>query len=310
VHRLQDARRDPRETTRLNPAVYRGRFAPSPTGPLHFGSLVAALGSFLQARARHGEWLVRIDDLDSGRNRSGAADDILRTLDALGLHADGAIARQSERRSHYLDALADLRRRDLIFDCGCTRRETVNRPYPGTCRGGLPSGRRSRSLRLKIPDGEFAIRDAIQGEFHQNLRSVTGDIVVRRADGVIAYHLATVIDDALQGVSEVVRGADLLDTTPCQALLARMLGFGPPAYAHLPVAVDQAGRKLSKQNDAPALDSRRPSLALARALAFLGHAPPPALAGAPCRDLLEWGMAAWSLDRVPKQRAVSVPAAY
>ena len=258
-----------------------GRFAPSPTGPLHFGSLVAAAASWLDARAAGGRWLVRIEDLDRPRVQPGAADEILRTLEALGLRWDGEVLWQSRREALYRDALERLRAH--TYWCGCSRREIADsslglavdgaRIYPGTCRAGLAADRRTRALRVRVPDGVVRFVDRVQGEQAQQLARDVGDFVLYRADGLFAYQLAVVVDDAAQGVTDVVRGADLLDSTARQIHLQRLLGVPTPRYLHVPVAVNAQGEKLSKQTGARPVDPRRPAEALAAALAFLGQPP-------------------------------------
>ena len=278
----------------------RGRFAPSPTGPLHFGSVVAALAGFLEARARGGEWLVRVDDLDAARRVAGAAGAILHELDRLGLHWDGAVVRQSARRKRYAAALEQLRSRGYTFPCACTRREVASRVYPGTCRDGVAPGRRARAIRVRVEAGTVCIRDRVQGPCRQDLRREVGDFLVHRADGVVAYHFATAVDDAEQGITCVVRGADLLASTPRQAYLQDLLGHRRPEYAHVPVVTDRHGDKLGKQTRAPPTRLRPAAEVLGDALRFLAHPPPPGMAGAPPRELLAWAIAGWSLARVPR----------
>lgn len=253
--------------------VPTGRFAPSPTGPLHAGSLVAALGSWLDARARDGLWLVRLEDVDSPRCQVGADQIILRQLDDLGLRPDGPVWRQSSRADAYAHALKTLQDRGLAYPCGCTRREieaahcAAGRPrapdselvYPGTCRRGL-CGRQARAQRLRTCDahGQDTLIDWLDlthGPQAQNVTREVGDFVLKRADGVWAYQLAVVVDDAAQGVTDVVRGEDLLDNTPRQILLQHALDLPTPRYRHLPLVRDERGRKLSKQHGAPALDT-------------------------------------------------------
>ena len=256
-----------------------GRFAPSPTGPLHFGSLVAALASWLDARAAGGRWLVRMEDLDRPRTQPGAADEILRALERFGLGWDGEVVYQSRRTGLYESALRGLAPR--CYWCGCTRREVADSSlglaldgaaiYPGTCRRGLPHGRPARALRLRVDDTPVRFVDRVQGPREQVLSRDVGDFVLYRADGQFAYQLAVVVDDADQGVTDVVRGADLLDSTPRQIVLQRLLGYATPRYLHAPVAVNAAGEKLSKQTGAAPLDLARPEAELARALAFLGQ---------------------------------------
>ena len=295
------------------PAPYRGRFAPSPTGPLHFGSVVAAVGSWADARARGGEWLVRMEDLDPPREVPGAADEILRTLDALGLEPDGPVVRQSGRGDAYRAALDRLRDRGVLFACACTRREIADSGlpgadgglvYPGTCRNGPPPGRPARALRVHVDDAVIAFDDALQGRIAQDLAREVGDFVLLRADGLFAYQLAVVVDDAAQGIIDVVRGVDLIDSTPRQILLQRLLGLPTPRYLHLPVATNAAGEKLSKQTGAAAIDPSRPALALAAGLGFLGHAPPPGLERGSVRDVLDWAAANWDRARLPRRRAI------
>ena len=294
---------------------YRGRFAPSPTGPLHFGSLAAAVGSWADARAHGGEWLVRMEDLDPPREIPGAADAILRALEALGLEPDGPVVRQSGRGDAYRAALDRLRDRGVLFACGCTRKEIADSGlpgsdggvvYPGTCRNGPPPGRAARALRARVDDAVIAFDDALQGEVRQDLAREAGDFVLLRADGLFAYQLAVVVDDAAQGITDVVRGADLLDSTPRQVFLQRALGLPTPRYLHLPVATNAAGEKLSKQTGAPALDGSRPGAALVAALRFLGQPAPADLERAPARTVLDWAAANWDRARLPRRRAIAV----
>lgn len=287
---------------------YRGRFAPSPTGALHFGSLVAALGSFLEARARHGQWLVRIEDIDPPREVPGAADAILRTLDIYGLHWDEAVRYQSQRLEAYEAALANLATQGRLYPCGCSRSEiaaaagNTRHPqyYPGTCRGGLPPGRAARALRVDSRGSAIRFTDRLQGPQYQDIAAEIGDFVVRRADGLIAYQLAVVVDDADQGITEIVRGSDLLDSTPRQCLLQQLFGLPMPDYVHLPIAVDITGAKLSKQTQATALDDRHPVFGLWHALDFLNQAPPADLRRASLATLWEWAHGHWQLSRVPR----------
>ena len=287
-------------------SFYRGRFAPSPTGPLHFGSLVAALGSYLDARANHGEWLVRMEDLDQTREIKGSADEILRTLDRFGFEWEGEVIRQSRRTDAYAHALDVLNREDLAYPCGCTRKEIniAARPgiesavYPGTCRQGLRAGRKERGIRLRTFDNPSGFEDLIQGEVTQNLASDIGDFIIRRADGYHAYQLAVVVDDAWQGITHIVRGADLLLSTPRQIHLQQLLVLPTPVYAHLPLAVDANGRKLSKQyKDAP-VENRHPLPALLQALRHLGQ-PLPDERPTGIDDFWDWAISNWQLENVP-----------
>ena len=294
---------------------YRGRFAPSPTGPLHFGSLIAAVGSWLEAKTRGGEWLVRIEDLDTPRVAPGAVDDILRALEACGMQWDGAVVHQSARTEAYHAALHELKRRGRVYPCACSRREIADsavnciegRVYPGTCRIGLTAGRKIRALRLDTRGASVEFTDALQGPMVQNLETAIGDFVLYRAGGVFAYQLAVVVDDAEQGITDVVRGADLLDSTPRQIFLQRLLGLPRIRYAHLPVAVNGRGEKLSKQTCAEPIDVGRPLPALIAALRFLGQNPPCALAGATPGELWEWALASWRIERAPHLRSAPSP---
>jgi glutamyl-Q tRNA(Asp) synthetase len=264
--------------------VVTGRFAPSPTGPLHLGSLVAAVGSWLFARRAGGRWLVRMEDLDAPRVVAGSADEILRALERYGLTWDGDVVYQSQRTSLYDDALARLRVRNLVYDCGCSRadlqraasaplgREPV---YPGTCRDGLPPGREPRAVRFRTSHEVVDFDDIVLGPTEEDVATLTGDFVVRRADGVYAYQLAVVVDDAAQGVTQVVRGADLLTSTARQIALQRALGLPPPSYAHLPLVLNAAGTKLGKRDGAlplPSLNQKRVAETLALTLRILGVA--------------------------------------
>ncbi len=286
--------------------TYRGRFAPSPTGPLHFGSLVAAVGSYLRARSQGGDWLVRMEDVDTGRAVPDADQLILETLARFGMEWDQPVVFQSSRVHQYkaaLDSLTDARK---AYPCGCSRKEIDGRIYPGICRTGLPSGRSRRSMRVLTEGQSIRFTDALQGPHRQNLESEVGDFVIHRADGLFAYQLAVVVDDADQKVTEVVRGCDLLDSTPRQIYLQRLLGLTTPAYAHLPVAVDRSGSKLSKQTKALPVDSRHPVPLLHRALEFLGQHPPEELLRVSLAELWDWAVQNWDVDGVPRRHTISV----
>ena len=293
------------------PPHHRGRFAPSPTGPLHFGSLVAAVASFADARSRGGEWLVRMEDLDRPREVPGAARQILHTLSAFGMNWDGPVLYQSSRTPAYAGALERLREKGLVYFCACTRREIAHAGrhgpegpvYPGTCRAGLPPGRAARTLRMRSDAPEIRWHDRIQGDQTQRVSECVGDFVLRRADGLHAYQLAVVLDDAWQEITHVVRGADLLSSTSRQILLQRALGLAQPDYAHVPLALDRDGRKLSKSLAAAPVDPADPLPALRRAWSFLGQAPTPRGGSV---DLF-WAEAIdrWRIERVPP--VVSIP---
>lgn len=267
---------------------YVGRFAPSPSGPLHAGSLATALASWLDARAQDGSWLLRIEDVDTPRTVPGAAEVIMAQLHALGLAWDGEIIWQSRRGDAYQAAFDTLAARGLIYGCGCTRREIADsalrgqtmpgadgeRPYPGTCRHGLPEGRQARAWRLRVPDGLEHFEDRWLGPQEQDVAQAVGDFALRRADGLWAYQLAVVVDDAAQGVTDVVRGADLLSSTARQRVLGRLLDLPPLRYMHVPLILDaSSGLKLSKQNGAPPIDTNAPLKALEAAWQALGFAP-------------------------------------
>lgn len=287
-------------------ATYRGRFAPSPTGPLHFGSVVAAVGSFLQARCQQGEWSVRVDDLDGPRSAPGASDAILADLERLGLEWDGEICYQRTRTDRYRQGLEYLRAAGWTFPCGCSRKDYQG-IYPGTCRQGIVPGRRARTRRVRVAEECITFNDAIQGECRQTLNESVGDFVIRRADGIFAYHLAVVIDDADFGMTEIVRGADLLDSTPRQIHLQRCLDLPTPAYAHLPVAVNGIGQKLSKQTFAEPVAHKPAVELLIAALDFLGQQPHARLRYADLDELWSWAIGNWRTDRVPRQRAIHWP---
>jgi len=263
---------------------------------LHLGSLVAALGSYLDARHHGGGWLVRIEDLDSEREIPGCADQMLRTLEAHGLAWDGAVEYQSRRRSGFAEALEELARQGLTFECSCSRREmSAEGGYPGTCRNG-PRRSGATATRFRVDDGLIEFRDRAQGLCSFRLRE-RGDVVVRRRDGTFAYQLAVVVDDARQGVTDVVRGADLLDNTPWQIALQRALRLPTPRYTHLPLAVEREKGKLSKSRRSLALDSQKTGVQLYQSLTLLRQAPPPKLELETPAAILAWARAHWSLER-------------
>ena len=294
----------------LTKQPYRGRFAPSPTGPLHFGSLVAAVASFLDAQAHAGDWLVRMEDVDTTRNVPGAADDILRTLEAFGFAWDGPVLWQTTRGEAYGEALERLKLAGLAYGCGCSRKEIADSAslpaldgglvYPGICRAGMAEGRAARAWRLRVGSEETVFEDRLQGRISQLLERDVGDFVLRRADGLFAYQLAVTVDDHFQGISEIVRGADLLASTPRQIWLQRCLGYATPNYAHLPVAANAAGEKLSKQTRALALDRGRAAELLVDALRFLGQPVPLELSRATLSEVWLWARAHWSFSVIPK----------
>jgi len=266
-----------------------------------------------------GEWLVRIEDVDTPRNVPGAADSILKTLADFGFEWDGAVLYQSHRIDAYIDVLDGLKRAGLVYGCCCSRREiadSATRPavdgglaYPGTCRGGLLPGREARAWRLRVNDEAVTFDDRVQGRVTQYLESDVGDFVLHRADGLFAYQLAVVVDDDFQKVSHVVRGADLLASTPRQIWLQRCLGYSTPIYAHLPVVANAAGEKLSKQTLARALASDQAAAELVRVLRFLGQSVPSELSRATVAEVWNWAVGNWSLDAIPRTPAIIVPLA-
>ena len=290
--------------------MVRGRFAPSPTGPLHFGSLIAAVASFLEAKTQAGQWLVRMEDLDKPREQKGATDHILRTLEAFGFEWQGDVVYQSTRGDLYEVALNKLS--NLTYPCTCSRREIADSAihgidgfiYPKTCLMQPPKPNIAPAWRVKTANTLITVNDAIQGEISQHLNLDIGDFVLKRADGVFSYQLAVVVDDFAQGISHIVRGADLLDSTTRQIYLQTMLNYPTPHYAHLPVAVNAAHEKLSKQTLAEPLNSVKQSEQLFNALQFLGQNPPIILQNVPLKELWQWAFAHWKLKNIPTQRAI------
>ena len=288
-----------------------GRFAPSPTGPLHFGSLLAALASYLEARNKQGKWLVRMEDLDKPREVRGASSHILSTLEQFGREWDGKVVYQSQRNDLYQAALVQLEKQSLIYRCKCSRKEIADSAiqgidglvYPGTCRYAKVE-QMPYASRIKVNDTPIIFNDAIQGLITQYLATQVGDFVLKRADGLFAYQLAVVVDDFQQGVTDIVRGADLLDSTPRQIYLQQELGYLTPQYAHIPVASNLAGEKLSKQTLAPAINAKDASAWLIKALAFLGQNPPSELITNTPSEILSWAKQHWQLEKIPKQRSI------
>lgn len=290
--------------------TYIGRFAPSPSGPLHAGSMLTALASWLDARAAGGEWHLRIEDLDPPRCLAGAEQEILLSLAGWGLHHDGPLVRQSQRTDAYRAAL--LRLGDQAYACACSRREIADSSvhgidgpvYPGTCRNG-PGTRAGRALRVRVADADLVFVDRLQGEVRQNLARDTGDFVVRRADGWFAYQLAVVTDDAELGVTDVVRGADLLASTPRQLHLQRLLGLAVPRYLHLPVLVDDAGEKLSKQTLASPVLATDAATLLDPLLALLGQSP---TGSGSLEQRLSRAVEHWDPSQLPRGKTLPLPA--
>lgn len=289
---------------------YRGRFAPSPTGPLHFGSLVAAIGSYLDAKHHQGKWLVRIEDLDTPRTVSGAASDILATLEAYGLHWDEDIVYQNPRTATYEEAFHQLKDSGAVYPCACSRKEIADSAlqrgdevvYPGTCRNGMAQGKDARAWRVRVNDTRIDFKDRVQGNIIQELATEVGDFVVLRADALFSYQLAVVLDDAAQGITDVVRGADLLYSTPRQIYLQQLLGLPPPAYMHLPVAVNVQGQKLSKQALAQPVDKNNAVSTIFDALVFLRQQPSAGLRLGSVRQILDWAIDNWRTDVLSNYR--------
>jgi glutamyl-Q tRNA(Asp) synthetase len=286
---------------------YRGRFAPSPTGPLHIGSLYTALASYLQAKSQQGEWLLRIDDIDPFRTDRSSIARILHILETLGLHWDGSILFQSERHEDYRAALDRLQADDWIYPCHCSRKELSLRlgdhpeasVYPGTCRHQpLERLGRPHALRMITQGAQISYEDRLQGRVEQDLEKVVGDFIVFRRDRVFAYHLATVLDDHAQGITEVVRGVDLLDSTPRQIFLRERLGLPIPHHAHVPILVNRAGCKLSKQTYAPAVRADHPAKTLFELLELLEQNPPQDLLQANVDEILNWAIEHWEFSRL------------
>lgn len=287
----------------INPAPYIGRFAPTPSGFLHFGSLLAALASFLDARAVGGRWLLRIEDLDPPREVPGASTAILHELENHGLHWDGEILYQSQRSAAYEAAIEQLCSHQLAYACSCSRKQLQAHPgpYPGFCRHRLISGSppTAAAIRLKVAAHAYSFIDRCQGYYQQNLAQDVGDFIIQRKDGWCAYQLAVVIDDAWQGVTDVVRGADLLDSTPRQLYLQECLDLPQPRYLHLPVIIQPDGHKLGKRYRSPPLDSTQAASQLLRGLRALQQHPPPELSDEPPESILAWAINHWRPERIP-----------
>ena len=291
-----------------------GRFAPSPTGPLHTGSLATAVASWLMAKSASGRWLLRMDDLDTPRQVPGMAGDIMRTLELFGLQWDGEVTWQSRSLDAYSAAFDRLAGLGMVYPCGCSRKEIAQASsaphpeddgilYPGTCRNGMRAGAAVRSWRLRVPDVEVCFDDLRRGRICQNPGARCGDFALARGDGEFAYQLAVVVDDHLTGVTQVVRGDDLLASTPRQILLQGLLGYPRPGYCHLPLVTGPDGVKLSKRDNLVANHlgnwAGREGALLLALLRFMGQEPPGELMGAGCREILAWGAAHFDVRRIP-----------
>ena len=289
---------------------YKGRFAPSPTGPVHFGTLIAAIGSYLQAKKNNGEWLIRMEDVDTTRRVAGADKDILNTLESFGFEWDGAILYQSNQTKHYEQALSQLISKSCIFPCLCTRKQLAKTDlsiYPGTCRNRLLPEKNEHALRILSEDTVINFDDLITGKQSQNIQTQCGDFIIKRRDGLFAYQLAVVVDDALQGITEIVRGADLLDSTPRQIYLQQLLDYTTPNYCHLPLAVDAEGNKMSKSEGAAKVDIKERGKLICSALSFLGQSPPTDLSDSSMGDIWKWAILNWNITQDPDDnRSLSI----
>lgn len=281
--------------------VYIGRFAPSPTGPLHFGSLMTAVASFIEARQKGGQWLIRIEDIDTPRTVPGASQLILSTLAQLNLQADDTVVYQSQRHTYYQAYLEKLNQQKLLYPCICSRKRLNGQIYDGRCRQQTISLQQPHALRVKTEFQLIGFTDELQGQYQQNLTEAVGDFIVKRRDNLFAYQLTTVVDDALQGITHVVRGNDLLDITGRQLYLQQLLQLPTPNYCHLPIALDINGRKLSKQNHAPAVDGQQGVPLLCKILTVFNQHPPDFLWQSSLTHFWEWAIANWDKRKIQGQ---------
>lgn len=291
--------------TTITASPYIGRFAPTPSGHLHFGSLVAALASYLDARSVGGRWLMRMEDLDPPREEPGAQAAILKALESYGFEWDGEMVRQSDRHDAYAEVLNRLFNQGLAYACTCSRKqlEPYHGIYPGFCRNA-GHGTEDAAIRLRVPELEYHFIDRVQGEFRQHLGRDVGDFVIRRRDGLYAYQLAVVLDDAWQGITDIVRGADLLDSTPRQLYLQELLGLPQLRYLHIPLITQPDGNKLGKSYRSPPLTEDQATPLLLRALRALGQSPGAELEYATPREVLNWGIAHWDARSIPRTLAL------
>jgi len=299
----------------MSTSSYIGRYAPSPTGPLHFGTLVAAVGSYLQAKSQQGKWLMRIEDVDTTRSVAGAADDMLRSFEHFGFEWHGEVIYQSHRTKLYEQALAALTDKKLVYPCTCSRKQIADDTiegfpvgiYNGKCRFRTLPLNEEHALRIRTGDTAITFEDQVMGKYSQQLNTECGDFVIKRRDDLFAYQLAVVVDDALQGVTEVVRGTDLLDSTPRQIYLQQQLGYAQPDYLHLPLVVDENQQKLGKSTGGAALDSSQPVKPLVAALKHLGQQPPDELYTTELKSFWQWAIEHWKLHNIPKQNQTLTP---
>lgn len=293
---------------------YRGRFAPSPTGKLHFGSLIAAVASYLESKTSAGEWLVRIEDIDETRTIPGSADDILFSLERFGFEWDDEVVHQSQRKGLYQDYLQDLINKQLVYACDCSRsklrQQAINQPgpqvYPGNCRHHPVTLNTPYAQRCRTDSRTISFEDTIQGNYRVNLESDCGDFIIKRRDGFFAYQLVVVIDDAEQGITNIVRGADLLDATPQQIYLQHCFGLEQPEYTHVPVAMQQAGQKLSKSHRALAIDPKQNTRQLYQVMDFLSQTPPTELETASLEEFWYWAIQNWDTSKIVSRREIVI----
>ena len=282
-------------------STYKGRFAPSPTGPVHFGTLVAAVGSYLQAKKNNGEWIIRMEDVDTTRKVEGSDKTILDTLEAFGFEWHGTVIYQSEQTEHYQHALEKLQELSLVFPCICSRKQLAEidtEIYPGNCRNRIFPETNEHALRLLAKDLSIEFDDIVMGHQCQNMAQQCGDFVIKRRDGLFAYQLAVVVDDARQRITEIVRGADLLDSTPRQIYLQQLLGYPTPAYCHLPLAIDDDGNKISKSEGGAKVDIKIKERLICDVLIFLCQQPPDNLADANIDDIWQWAIKNWDISKI------------
>ena len=289
------------------PSTYIGRFAPSPTGPVHFGTLITAVGSYLQAKINNGNWLLRIEDVDTTRKVAGADSQIIHTLEQFGFEWDGDIVYQSQRTGLYEQALDKLNSLSLVYPCLCSRKQLAANEhsiYPGTCRHRALPEADEHALRVLTDNRDISFNDLVMGEQHQNIASDCGDFVIKRRDQLFAYQLAVVVDDALQEITEVVRGADLLNSTPRQIYLQQLLGYPTPTYCHLPLAIDAEGHKISKSQGAARIDLDNRQRQLIQVLNFLGQKPPQELSDYSLDEVWKWAIKHWDIRQIPVKNAL------
>ena len=283
---------------------YRGRFAPTPSGPLHFGSIITALGSYLDAKSKKGTWLVRIDDIDQSRNKLGADKIILEQLEQLGLIWDEPIVYQSQRIDLYEIAFKKLEKLKCIFSCDCSRKEIKGIIYPGTCRDKIHTLNSNQSIRIKTNNIPISIFDRLQGYYSQSIDSEIGDFIIKRADGYFAYHLVAAVDDGEQNITHIVRGFDLLDSTPRQIFLQKKLKYITPTYLHLPIVIDNKGKKISKADKITKSVVSNPRRSLVNALKFLGQSPPTGIIDSDTKTILDWAIDNWSIELLPNKSKI------